>query len=86
MAHEIETHEIPFLAAEECLDFRKGGCLGAVLMRGSLTGTGTAIPRCDRHWVLRLEKEAEHREVYPDSPNPPSWFDPTYAGERWDDD
>ena len=24
--------------------------------------------------------------AYPDSPIPPKWFDPTAAGERWDDD
>ena len=23
---------------------------------------------------------------YPDSATPPSWFDPTYAGESWDED
>lgn len=70
----------------ECLDEHRGGCSGAVEYRPSLTGTGTPIPRCDAHWAARLEKEAEHREIYPDSPTPPAWFDPLAAGEHWDED
>ena len=61
-------------------------CRGEVEMRPSLTGTGMAIPRCDYHWDLRLRQDEEHRRIYPDSPIAPSWFDPTLAGERWDDD
>ena len=45
-----------------------------------------AIPRCDHHWQVRLEKDEEDRRIYPDSPIPPAWFDPTAAGERWDDE
>ncbi|ALF01567.1 hypothetical protein AVU96_gp068 [Mycobacterium phage Snenia] len=26
------------------------------------------------------------RERYPDTDIPPAWFDPTYAGERWNED
>ena len=70
----------------ECIDDHRGECSGPVELRPSLTGTGTPIPRCDLHWDIRLEKEDELRSVYPDSPNPPSWFDPEVAGERWDDD
>jgi hypothetical protein len=55
-------------------------------MRESLTGTGTMIPRCDLHWDKRLQREEELRKRYPDSPIAPSWFDPTIAGERWNDD
>lgn len=69
----------------ECID-DPAECGGEVEMRPSLTGTGTAIPRCDRHWGLRLQREEQLRRDYPDSPIAPSWFDPTYAGERWDDD
>lgn len=61
-------------------------CRGEVEMRSSLTGTGMAIPRCDHHWEKRLERDEEHRRIYPDSPIAPSWFDPSIAGERWDDD
>lgn len=70
----------------ECLDDHKGGCSGAVELRPSLSGTGTPIPRCDAHWAARLDWQDEHNRAYPDSPCPPSWFDPTYAGERWDED
>jgi len=69
----------------ECID-NPAECKGKVEMRPSLTGTGTPIPRCDHHWEKRLEKDEEHRRIYPDSPIAPSWFDPTLAGERWDDD
>jgi hypothetical protein len=70
----------------ECLDDHRGGCSGAVVLRPSLTGTGMAIPRCDHHWQVRLEKDEEERAIYPDSLIPPAWFDPTAAGERWDDE
>lgn len=70
----------------DCLDDHKGSCEGSVELRPSLTGTGTAIARCDKHWDERLAKDEEHRETYPDSPIAPDWFDPLAAGERWDDD
>jgi hypothetical protein len=65
---------------------KMGQCAGEVALRPSLTGTGTPIARCDKHWRLACEREYEHRRVYPDSPNPPSWFDPSIAGESWDAD
>jgi hypothetical protein len=61
-------------------------CRGAVEYRPSLTGTGTPIARCDFHWDQRLQFEEGHRVNYPDSSTPPAWFDPSYAGECWDDD
>lgn len=36
-------------------------------------------PCADRFWQQR---EKTMRD-YPDSDVPPSWFDPTYAGETW---
>jgi hypothetical protein len=70
----------------ECIDDHNGGCSGGIEYRPSLTGTGTAIPRCDKHWTDRLNKHERDRHEYPDSPIAPSWFDPSAAGERWDDD
>ena len=73
----------------ECLDGLmndRGECSGAVEPRQSLSGTGTPITRCDRHWSQRLEQHERDRERYPDSPFAPAWFDPLDAGERWDDD
>ena len=70
----------------ECLEDHTGDCEGDVELRPSLTGTGTPIARCDGHWAKRLDTEDDHRRVYPDSSQPPDWFDPEAAGERWDDD
>lgn len=67
----------------ECLEHGPD-CSGVVEYRPSLSGTGMAIERCDFHWEKRLEKEDEIQERYPY--NAPSDFDPSYAGERWDDD
>lgn len=43
-------------------------------------------PRCDYHGMERLKQYENSIEKYADSPIAPSWFDPTAAGERWDDD
>lgn len=68
----------------ECIDDHKSPCSGVVEYRMSLSGTGTPIPRCDKHWGERLDWQDEHNRKYPVLP--PSDFDPTYAGERWDED
>lgn len=71
----------------DCLD--AGGataCRGPVEYRAAISGTGRSFPRCDRHWERRLAEHEEISAAYPDSPIAPSWFDPTLAGERWDDD
>lgn len=75
------------LFAEDCLEYRGDKhCRGEVLLRPSLTGTGTSIARCDHHWEDRLLLEDQHRSVYPDSDIAPPWFDEEEAGERWNDD
>lgn len=61
-------------------------CRGHVELRMALSGTGIPYPRCGKHWHDRLELEERLRADYPDTPNPPSWFDPADAGERWDHD
>lgn len=61
-------------------------CRGPVEYRMPLSGTGRAFPRCDHHWDKRLDEQERINRSYPDSPLAPSWFDPTYAGERWDED
>jgi len=74
----------------KCLDRHdqaKSPCTGDVEMRYPLSGTGRSFPRCDGHWTKRLKKQEEINEWYaPFSDVPPRGFDPTYAGERWDDD
>ncbi len=69
----------------QCLD-GPDGCAGEVRWREGLSRTGRNFPRCNRHWESRLDLQARLDRDYPDSPVPPAWFDPTAAGERWDDD
>lgn len=73
------------LPADECINFGVE-CSGDVEYRMPLSGSGKSFPRCEGHWSERLDTEERLRSDYPDSSTPPSWFDPTYAGERWDDD
>jgi hypothetical protein len=70
-----------------CLD--DGGktpCEGPIEYRMPLSSTGKSFPRCEAHWSKALDRWEETNERYPDSPCPPDWFDPSYAGERWDED
>lgn len=68
----------------ECIDNYLDTCEGAVEYRMALSGTGISYPRCDKHWSVRLDAEEKLRERYPVMQ--PSDFDPSYAGERWDED
>lgn len=47
---------------------------------------GNAFPRCSYHFEQRLDRYENSIERYADSDVAPDWFDPTYCGERWDDD
>ena len=69
----------------ECLEAGPD-CSGPVEYRMPLSGTGRAFPRCDAHWEKRLDTQEQINQRYPDSPIPPPGFDPSYAGERWDED
>lgn len=69
----------------ECLD-GPDECRGPVEYHSTDPGRRPAFPRCARHWDLRLKRREESMELYADSDVPPPWFDPTIAGERWDDD
>ena len=74
---------------DDCLD-GPNGCAGETFQRAALSGSGMYYPRCDTHYdayVDRLGPVMEDtRRRYPDSATPPDWFDPTYAGESWDED
>lgn len=68
-----------------CLDQRpENACRGPVEYRMALSATGKSFPRCDKHWDERLVKDEEIRRRYPE--HAPADFDPSYAGERWDED
>lgn len=60
------------------------GCEGKVELREALSGTGRRYPRCDKHWAARLVIQAEHNQRYPY--HQPADFDPSYAGERWEEE
>lgn len=68
-----------------CLDSPGGGCAGPVEWRTTPDRSdGKHFPRCEAHHEARLAKAEENLELL--SPTPPAWFDPSYAGERWDED
>ena len=75
---------------DKCLDSTHGGCAGEVYPRPALSGSGLTYVRCDKHfddYAQRVgPKIAETRRRYPDTDVPPSWFDETAAGERWNED
>lgn len=73
----------------ECLDEHPDadGCVGEVVYHSNpYSSSFKAWPRCEKHYDQYLTKMEGINQRYPDSPIPPSDFDPTYAGERWDDD
>lgn len=68
--------EIPF-RKEECISYEDDYCAGEVDWAGK-------NPRCEAHASLYWAAMDRAREYM--SPTPPSWFDESYAGERWSDD
>lgn len=72
----------------ECLDGPEG-CQGETGYYPALSGSGASYPRCEKHYqeyVDRVQPQMDEiRHRYPDSSSPPDWFDPSYAGETWDD-
>lgn len=69
----------------ECLDDHgEDNCRGEIEYR-SVPG-GNAFPRCVAHFDARMDRYENSIERYADSDVVPDWFDPSYAGERWDDD
>ena len=72
---------------ESCLDdYGRDECAGEVEYRTPLSSSGVAFPRCDLHWDGRLDAQDRIDRDYPDCDTPPLWFDPLYAGEKWDDE
>lgn len=60
-------------------------CAGPVLSVVSRSGltTSNKCQACRDRLDAAMES-IDH--IYPDTSTPPSWFDPTYAGETWDED
>lgn len=83
-AADIEDHGSA-IRLVECIDRRQNSlCAGPVKLHESLSGTGTLIARCDRHWDQRLQLQERLDKRYP--VRQPADFDPLYAGENWDED
>lgn len=72
---------------EKCLSSHETdeNCRGELSVRRSAGGT-CDITRCEAHWEERDVLDERLRRDYPNSPNPPDWFDPANAGETWDSD
>ena len=69
----------------ECLDGMEGGCEGDVEYHINPYGDSmNAWPRCSKHFDLYVDRMQDLAQRYP--VNPPSDFDPSYAGESWNDD
>lgn len=86
MSNRYDENGWEILDTEDCLDFHHGNCEGAVEYRFPLSGSGKSFARCDKHWDERLDIQEGINRRYPDSPFAPADFDPTYAGESWDED
>lgn len=73
------------MADLRCLDAGRSDCSGPVEYRHTPDRPDSrAFPRCEAHFEARLEQAQRNRELL--SSSPPSWFDESYAGERWDED
>lgn len=85
---EIEYDEDGFAKAmptERCLNYPSDECSGSTRPRTSRSGLTHSL-KCDGCQDALDERLDEIDRHYPDSPIAPDWFDPTYAGENWDDD
>lgn len=70
-----------------CIDggSERDGCDGAVEWRTSSDREDFKhFLRCEAHGRMREARARENLELM--SPCPAPWFDPSYAGERWDED
>jgi hypothetical protein len=68
----------------ECINEYEDHCRGSVEYRMALSDTGQSFPRCEAHWAEAVDREMDLRRRYPVIA--PADWDPSYAGERWDDD
>lgn len=60
-------------------------CAGPAQTQYSRSGLTSSV-YCERHWGEHNDILDGIAERYPDSDVAPAWFDPTYAGESWNDD
>lgn len=69
---------------DRCID-GPADCAGPVEYRTTPDRTdGKSFPRCEHHFDLRMASVQRNLELTSDVA--PAWFDPSYAGEQWDED
>lgn len=69
----------------ECMN-KSPECAGAVEYRPAPPYGERSYRRCEFHQEKRWAQYEGSLEQEAQSPIPPAWFDPSYAGERWDED
>lgn len=74
---------------KDCQNYSNNGnarpCRGETFERWSRSGMTSTI-RCQNCQSAHDDVLDGIARRYPDSDFAPAWFDPTYAGERWNDD
>jgi len=74
------------LEAHKCLGYRADDVTCSGPVEYHTIGMATrAFPRCIKHLRERLDVRENSMERYADCSAAPSWFDPSYAGESWDE-
>lgn len=83
---ELEHDDGTPLLDDDCLD-KSADCEGGVSYWNPGHGF-RSWPRCDYHGRKRIERNADPYSMaaYGNSDVVPDWFDPTMAGERWNED
>lgn len=61
-------------------------CEGEVELRPAPPMGEKSYARCEYHQAQRWARYDGSLEQEAQSPVPPDWFDPSFAGERWDDE
>lgn len=88
---DAKNQFVDHAAVSECVEHDDpADCAGEINEYPALSGSGFTYPRCGRgyqEYVERVQPQLDAiRSRYPDTPTPPAWFDPAYAGETWEDD
>lgn len=73
------------LPTERCQNYPSAECAGDTWPRTSRSGLTHSL-KCDACQEALDQALDAINERYPDTPHAPSWFDPTYAGERWNEE
>ncbi len=65
-----------------CEDYDRDRDCTAIAVESTPAGRLVCARHAEAFWAARAEIDRN----YPDSDCAPSWFDPSFAGERWEDD